>query len=571
MTHQTTKMGRILKTSMLLLMLVFLIGLNGCYYYNVTSKTKITPEDIRWEDFNNKYLILHSGQFAWHMVLKSVDSTVMKCAISELPANHKMYLSTNPVSDNRFIKSKENKDKYEGDVLNEVHIYTSGMKKSSDTLVTVDFASIQKMEIYRYSPGQSTASHIVPIVVTPITIAGVITLIIALTKSSCPYVYINSHNNYEFAGEIFSGAIYPSLERNDYLPLPGFEPSDGNYKIKIANKLPEIQHINLAELWLVQHPLNSSVLVDKNGVVHSYSSPQNPESVVSAGNKDRQNLLARIDNQSFLFDEDSSATHDTCARNSLVLTFNVPAESDTGKLILRAKNSVWGDYIYGEFVKQFGNKYGYWSRKLGRGNPEIPLTWKKDQAFPLMIYLETNNGWQFVDFFDLAGPLGFRDMVMPVNLSPAIKNRTASGNQVRIKIETGYMFWELDYVAMDFTPALSSSLIAIKPSSAISESGKKVENLVAADDHKYYEQPEIGNEVVLDFPAPIYSQDGNTTIFLHSKGYYVHVRHFQNRPDIATLETFRIPGRLSRFSFDRFSADREKFSAKYPTSPKEQQ
>ncbi len=569
MKHKTTNIGGILKTGFFLLVLFSLTALNSCYYYGVTTKTKLTPEDIRWEDFNNKYLILHSGGSAWHMALKSIDSSVMNCSIYELPDDHKMYLSTNPDRDNRFVKNRG--ENYQGDVLNEVHLYASTVKRSSDTSASIDFASIQKMEVYRYSPGHSTVSHLVPIIATPIALAGVAVLIIALTKSSCPYVYIYSHNNYEFAREIFSGAIYPSLERNDYLPLPGFKPSDGNYRIKIANKLPEVQHINLAELWIVQHPLNTRVLVDKNGALRTFSSPQAPESVVSAGNRDQSGLLAKTDDQFFSFDEDSTATHDTCSRNHLVLTFNVPAESDTGKLILRAKNSVWGDYIFGEFVKQFGNKYGYWSSKMGRGNPEVPLTWKKDQALPLMIYLETNDGWQFVDYFDLAGPLGFRDMVMPVDLSKAQKNRAGSGNRVRIKIETGYMFWELDYAAMDLTRDLPVSLTAIKPSSAINETGKKVENLLTADDEKYYEQPEIGNEVVLNFPVPIVTKDLNSTIFLHSKGYYVHVRHFNYRPDIAMLETFRIPGRLSRFSFDRFSADREKFSAKYPLSPKKQQ
>jgi hypothetical protein len=162
-------------------------------------------------------------------------------------------------------------------------------------------------------------------------------------------------------------------------------------------------------------------------------------------------------------------------------------------------------------------------------------------------------------------------MVMPIDLSAALKTQSGPKHQVSIKIETGFMFWDLDYAAMDFSRDLPVNLTSIKPSSAINESGKNVENLVAADDDKYYEQPEIGNEVVLDFPAPIVKQDLSRTIFLHSKGYYVHVRNFQNRPDIAELETFRIPGRLSRFSFDRFSTDSKKFRARYPSSPKNQQ
>ena len=130
------------------------------------------------------------------------------------------------------------------------------------------------------------------------------------------------------------------------------------------------------------------------------------------------------------------------------------------------------------------------------------------------------------------------------------------------------MFWELDYASMDFSQDLPVRMNAIKPSSAVNESGKKVEKLLAADDDQYYNQPETGNEVILDFTSPDITQDGNRSIFLHSKGYYVHVRNYQNPPDISALETFRIPGRLSQFSFDRFSETKSRFSAKYPSSPK---
>ncbi len=561
------KLNRIIHLSLILSVLVLLNSITGCYYYGVTTKENLIPEDIRWEDFNGKYLILHSGNEAWHMHLKSIDSSIMECYLSTLPDNHKLYLTTNPNRDNRFIKfSSKN---YQGDVLNEVHLYASGVNRSSDSLATVHFFLIKKMEIYRYSPGHSTASFILPSVLVPVGTAGLLALIVALTKSSCPYVYINSHNNYEFAGEIFSGAVYPSLERNDFLPLSGFEPSEGKYLVKIANKLPEHQYINCAELWVVSHPPNSRVLADKEGILHTVSSPLPPETAVSSGNNDLSGLLAQADERSFKFDEDTSATRDTCARNSLVLTFPVPAERDSGKLIIRARNSYWGDYIFGEFFKQFGNKYESWVRKQGKSNPERPLKWKQDQVLPLMVYLETNDGWQFVDYFDLAGPLAFREMIMPLDISQALKNNQEDAARLRIKIVTGFMFWELDYVSMDFSPDLPVSLNAIKPSSAVTESGNDAGKLIMSDDNKYYEQPDIGNEVLLVYGSPADLPGVKRSLFLHTKGYYLHIRHYRNRPEVTDLKTFRIPGRLSQFSFDRFTELRNRYAAKYRSPAKE--
>ena len=70
---------------------------------------------------------------------------------------------------------------------------------------------------------------------------------------SCPYIYANTANGFAFAGEIYSGAIYAPLERNDYLTLPQLIAENGNYKLKITNEQQEIQYTNLTELFVVDH------------------------------------------------------------------------------------------------------------------------------------------------------------------------------------------------------------------------------------------------------------------------------------------------------------------------------
>ena len=545
-----------------LLILVFLNLTTGCYYYKVNTKTELVPEDVRWENFNDKYLIVHAGDSAWHMSNISIDANSLYCSISAMPDNHKMYLKTNPEKSNRFIKGEVG---YEGDVINEVHLYTSGQVMITDTSLSADFSSLEKMEVYSYNPKRTGTSIVVPILIVlgAATIVLFIMVLIALaSKSSCPFVYAYNGDSYIFAGEIYSGAIFSSLERDDYLPLPGFMPYDDKYTIKIANQLPEIQYINQAELWVVDHPENLKVIADKTGLLHTMQLPRLPIKAISSGNEDLSALLSEKDQLLYLFNEEPSATGDTSALNSVVLTFRVPLGQETGKLVVNAKNSFWGDYIFGEFTKYYGNRYGDWVKRQSKLSAEKPLKWKKDQSLPLMVYLETYDGWQFVDYFDMAGPLAFRDMVMPVSLSDALKSSNDSANEVRIKIETGFIFWELDYAAMDFSQDVPADIAIIGSSFAINESGKEVKKLIGGDDTKYYIQPTPGNEVVLDFKCPPELKNMKRSIILHTKGYYEHVRHYTNPPDREQIQAFGQPGRLSEFSLERFLEAKSNISLK---------
>lgn len=554
-----------LRVISILLIAVFLNFIQGCmFYYKVNAVDDPTPEAVRWEDFNKKYMILHTPRSVWHMGDIKVDTNMLTCQLIPLPDNHKMYLTTNPDKANRFIKHK--KKKYEGDVLNEVHLYSKDTLKIQDDRAIVGFNSLEKMEIYYYAKAPTATSWIMGTVGVAAVIMGATTLIIALTKSSCPYVYTWKDGNYQFAGEIYSGANLTCLERNDYLPLPGFQPDHGIYRIKIANELPEIQYINLSELWAIHHPEQVTVLADKQGNLSTLGLLQTPVSAISSGMADQSALLNAKDQNFWQFDEEPVVTGDTCARNSLVITFNVPEDADIGKLVLRAKNSFWGDYVCGEFTRMFGERYSTWVSKQGKTPAEQVISNRQDQNLFLMVYLETADGWQMVDYFHMAGPLGFRDMVMPVPLEKAKKIGTDYGQQIRIRLETGFMFWELDYAAIDFTEDIPVKVEKVTASSALNEQGKNVGRLLGQDDRRYYKQPSPGDHVILDFASPPDQPGKATSVLLHTKGYYEHVRNYTDQPDREKLEAFRLPGRMSQYSYELFIKTKTEYSARNSSS-----
>jgi hypothetical protein len=241
------------------------------------------------------------------------------------------------------------------------------------------------------------------------------------------------------------------------------------------------------------------------------------------------------------------------------MTFPAPGSSDTGKLVIKAGNSLWGDYTYGEFIKLFGNKYGAWIKKQRKEPPEKNNRWKLDQRFALMVYLETKTGWQFVDYFDLIGPLGARELIMPVDLSQALITSTAdSEKQIRIKLESGFKFWDLDYAAMDFSGDTLITVDRVQPASAINETGQDVMQMLSKNDNRYYIQEKTGEEGLIIYKDSPEIPGMKKSLFLHTKGYYTHVRNYPNPPDKKQLQTMLVPGKFSRFSADKYAEFMEK-------------
>jgi len=534
--------------------LIILSLLSGCmYYFKLQSLNNVSSEELKEYNSSNKYFILHQGKYAWNLRNILVSDDYFSGNLRELPVEHLRYLTVDKSKKNRY---KKNAPPYMSSMLNEVHIYYNDTLIKFDTgdSVIINFSSISKVEVYQEDKTATRTSWALPAVLIPVASTALVITIIALTKSSCPLVYIQNNNNFSFAGEIFGGAVYSSLERNDFLPLPGFIPKNNQFKLKITNGLPEIQYINLAELMIVDHSNNISVLPDRQGIIHTFKNIEPPAEALSSAKNDISEFIENKDQYSFLFDETPSATSDSSAFNEVYLTFSVPPEANSGKLIISAGNSVWGDYTYGEFTKLFGSKYGDWIKKQGKLPAEKNIQWMKDQCFVLMVYLETSSGWQFVDYFDLIGPLGSRDMTMLLDISKSLHGDVSNKDRnIKIMLKSGFKLWELDYAGMDFSEDTSFIVNYVKPYSAITESEKEVKMDLIENDSQYYIQKNIGEEALLSFINTSEIKDMKKSVFIHTKGYYEHIRNYPGPPQKEKLLTFMVPGRFSKFSFDNYT------------------
>jgi len=519
----------------LIIVITLLSQIQGCYYYKVTRSTEPpAPAVLKLQD-ENKFIILHYGDSAWQFKDIMADDNTITGGIFLLQG-HEKYRTTDAQGANRY-KNRASKD--ESEVLNEVHIYTSELVQSESVQVSVPIKSINKIEIYDPAVGATIASWVFSGLGLAIPVVFVVAL---LTKESCPFIYISDDDAYRFVGEIYSGAIYPSLERDDYLPLPGAKQGQSEYKIKMTNEVYEIQNTNLVELQVLDHPSGSTVLMDKYGNCQTMSNPQSP---VEAINLKGRNIINDIKERDTLLYFGDNPEKDQVSTDGIILKFNRPPHSNSAKLVIKAKSTFWLDYVFTRFHGLFGDQYDCWVEKQETIPDKQMKSWQIDQKIPLLVYIEKGKRWKYVDYYNVTGPMAAREDVLSIDLADI------TSDTIKIKLEFGFMFWEIDYAAIDYSSNVPVTKRTALLESAIDNRETDVKKLLGSSDLFYYVQEKIGDEVNMTFAIPPRIQTAQTLV-LHSKGYYKILLDAKGEQQVKYLLPFRKKGRFPEYSGELF-------------------
>ncbi|MCB0633477.1 MAG: hypothetical protein R2824_08205 [Saprospiraceae bacterium] len=511
----------------LFLTALMLIYTAGCSYYGVnrTSQDKL-PKLVEMGRYN-KYFVVHQGNEIFHLVEPMVEDNVLKGTLADA-SNDPIYY--NETRKKRFRESERS-------ILNEIHIYpVEDYELLSLGEFAIPITQIHEIRVIRADIGRT----VLAIVGTTLGAVAIISIFALLTKSSCPYVYVHDGEGLVFEGEMYGGAILQNLERDDYMPLPHLRADGSAYRLYIANELKEEQFTNLVNLVVVDHPENTNALLDQRGQPHLLQVLQSPIRAITATGKDIGPQLQQTDRNIFLFDEVDAPAHEAN------LLFEKPENATSGKLVLNAKNALWFDWLFGEFTKKFGGFYDQWIEKQANLTGEERRQMAVDQQFPLSVSVRISDQWQLVEHIPTVGPLASRDLVIPIDL------REHQGNQLEIRLQSGFLFWELDYAAMDFSPDTQLKVREFAPISAIGNDGQDHLEALLADDDLYLEQLKTGDVTKLQFSSVPVAEGRNQTTFLHSKGYYKHVREYEGLPQMAELRKFRTPGHFTEFSKEMY-------------------
>ncbi len=525
-----------------LLILVF-----SCHNYYKAKTTTNAPGTqkahlIDSMKSENRYFVLRNGTseaYYMHNLVLSADQKTLECELDTLSPLHKLHL----------VKGRDGKMKYkkyqleDKGVLNEIHLYIPAEPEARPGKYLLALDKVQTIEVLEIDRKRTTTSYVLGALgytVGALTVAGII---IAATKSSCPFVSADDGDRFVLQGEIYGGAIYPQMARDDYMPLRMKPNANGLLQVKISNELQEKQFTDVADLLVITHDQNSRVLADEKGNLYQVSEPQTPLSAVFCNNNDVLESISKAhDNRLLHFDDTLSLN----ASNYADISFSKPAEASKAKLVLSIKNSYWLDYLYGQVAKGLGTYYStYTNDQLKKPAADL-IKWTKDQKMPLEVLIKTSDGWQKLTDITTIGPVATRDVVVPIDVS------NINGTVAEIRLSSGFMFWEIDYVAIDYSTDAPIKVETLSPIKAIDETGKNVLPLLSKSDGTYLEQPVPGNVATIQYKAQPIAEGKTHSYIFHTRGYYTHVRDFQNKPDINFLSQFRKPGALANFSLSLY-------------------
>jgi len=514
--------------SMFLILLVFIHTI-GCNYFKINSLQKDQLTGLQNIGEIHKTFILHAGGRPYYLRSLEVDSKNINGYL-ELTDYRYRY------EENRRFRYKS----YERDILNEVHFYTQdSIKNYTLGPVVIPFSELKEVRIIEKDSGKTSASYILGGLGILIGVFIIVSIIVALTKSSCPYVYVNDGDSFVFQGEIYGGAIAQNLERDDFMPLPDIKEEEGSYRLRISNELKERQFTDLAQLIVVNHTSDEKVILDKYGFPNGIKKAISPVKAMSSSGIDLMGTLKEIDKEVYFFNDTEYSI------NSVYLSFPNLAEDQSGKLIIHGKNTLWFDYIFGDFLEKFGGSYDSWMKEQAQIPGSERVQRMLDHDIPLSISLMIDGKWELVCYFHTIGPLASRDFVIPLDLS-RIKD------DVKVKVETGFMFWELDYAGIDYSFHHEYELKVINPSLAIGTGVVDWTSTLGEIDKEYMIQENPGEVTEIMFKAPIPANDQVQSVFLHSRGYYELIRDFKGLPDIIGLNKFKKPGYFSEYSKEQY-------------------
>jgi hypothetical protein len=163
----------------------------------------------------------------------------------------------------------------------------------------------------------------------------------------------------------------------------------------------------------------------------------------------------------------------------------------------------------------------------------------------MMVYVERNGKWEFADYFAHTGNTASRDMIMELDIADI------EGSEIKIKLETVYRFWNLDFGAIDFSENDFSTTTILNPEKAFKTDGSDQTKYLNAVDKNYtYLKPE--EEINLEYQPASSNGDKINSYFLVSTGYYHNLKKYEGSPKLATLLKFK-----NKNAFDDYS--REKF------------
>lgn len=363
----------------------------------------------------------------------------------------------------------------------------------------VDDAS--KIEIVQFSEAETAA-----------TIVGSIALAVGLAVGllvyllSCPTVYVHYGTETVLVGEAYPGAMFRSLESDDFLRLPD-QPSPGReLHLSIRNEHPEQQYIEDAVLALVDHPEGTEAISTGTRVLIS-AEGRGPLEAWDARQNNITDLLRETDEQVWQAKIDRTPI---AGADSIEILFQASL-SGNHVLILRAENTRWHDLVVGRFVADLGAGYETFLKLANEATRKEAADWRDRNGLALQIERFQDGGWRSCGSVPAAGTAAFRTLAVPVG-------KVDGETPVRLRISSGHGFWRID--SMSLAHLIDDRPVVQMVAASTVDGPRILAASTPPENRTKYRLSKVGDELDLRFPLPPAPQKMRRSLFLHTRGHY---------------------------------------------------
>ncbi|UKN00241.1 hypothetical protein K6119_10900 [Paracrocinitomix mangrovi] len=490
-------------------------------------------QDKQKMDINlGDYVVVHVGDESWRLVDIETDKKQISGRLTAVDEDLETFYNK-ALQDNANLEKANEGDK---EFTEQTHIYLHDFAQRDGDMVTFGADNIDDANaVVKNSKGNGLRIFYGVLIVLGALVVGF--GILLLIVCSCPHAYTFDGENYHYTNSLFTGAVGPNLERNDYKLIPDYRPNVDSYQMILKNEENEAHFTNMVEMIVVKHDKNFEVIPDQNGKIYTVSDLQKAKSAFDENNIDVSDKVSYRDESAYSFDHQSEGD-----MVNTYFTFDRPEDVSNAKIVINAKNTEWGGVVVRTFAAMLGKKYNNWVEKNRKRTTEEALADMKEAGIPMVVSIKKDGEWVDLDAINLVGDISYNSVVVSVD------ENLITGEDIELRLQAGFKFWDLDYVGMDFTAQEDFEVQTYAPT--VASGDKDYLAALKADDDLYMENPNRGDSTFVKFEG--LPTDGNRTLILRSKGHYVSNEVFEGKPNWAGLMKLRAPGGLSKLSRELF-------------------
>ena len=268
---------------------------------------------------------------------------------------------------------------------------------------------------------------------------AVVDIMAALTKTACPFVYVEDGTGYRFVGEAYSGATSRVTQREDLLPLPslGLRP-----RMVLSNEAQETQFTDLLEVVVVDRATGKRAMATHDARLVVVGEARAPRAATDLGGKDVLDLVRDEDGLAWQTDLDAVARRqDASLREGIIVALHHrPAGAlwrcNSTPATLRGSTSCSVDSSRSWAIDSKPTR----TEPNEPGSREPTLAWREREGVDLRVEVERGKGWERVAVVPTVGPASRRRFAVPMG--------PATGDEVRVRLSGGVGFWQADRVAL---------------------------------------------------------------------------------------------------------------------------